>query len=148
MAANPLIQLGSLNRLRGSVLFDAFPSLDVNAQNMTKEAIKLGIDGDMTQFLAAMAGAVTSPEPWMMFSFSVGIVKTVALAALYKAAWENDTRLGNCSIRLDTAAIPPFDVVNAAIEGVDGLDSGGTNPAFTVRFKSTYYVNNAMWNAA
>ena len=60
---NPLIQLGSLNRLRGSILFDDFPALNVTAQFMTKEAIKLGIDGDMTQFLAAMAGAVTSQEP-------------------------------------------------------------------------------------
>ena len=145
---NPLIQLGSLNRLRGSILFDDFPALNVTAQFMTKEAIKIGIDGDMTQFLGAMAAAVTSQEPWMMFSFSVGIVKTVGLAALYKAQWESSTTLGNCSIRIDTANIPPFDIVNSAIEGVDGLDSGGTNPAFTVRFKGTYYCNNQLWDAA
>ena len=60
MANNPLIPQGTVNRLRGSVIWNDFPQLNVTAPYLGTDGIGFSLDGESTVFLPTMTGAVTS----------------------------------------------------------------------------------------
>lgn len=143
---NPLIAQGTLNRLRGSVTWPNFPTLNVTAPYLNKEGIRLSLDGESTVFLPTITGAVTSPEPYQMITLTMNILKTNGLAALYQAQMQNTCLLGNGTVITDTASLPVFPLVNCAIESVRELSFAGDNAGFAVVCRGYWVVNNAMWN--
>jgi len=145
--ANPLIQQGTLNRLVASVTWQNFPSLNVTPSFLNREAIRLALDGEATRFLPTVAGAVTSPEPYMMVTLTIHLLKTQGLSAQYKAQMESDTRLGNCVVRPDvqTGGITPYDLVNVALEGVREQDYSGGDAGWAVTCRGYYLINSSLW---
>ena len=143
---NPLLNLGSISRLRGSLTFPAFPQLNITAPYLGREGIRLALEGDSTQMLAQMVGMVQSQEVYLPASISIALVKTVSLANLFKQKWESDSNLGDCTFRSDASQLDPFDFSNCAIEGIPGLDASGTTAMFDIRIKGTYYVNSNLFN--
>jgi len=143
--ANPLIQLGTLNRLVASVVWQAFPQLNVIASFLNREGIRLALDGNATAFLPAMTGAVTSPEPYQMVTLTIHLLKTQFLAPLYKQQMEQSTLLGDCVVRPDSTTFPPYDLTNMAIEGVRELNLSGEDAGWAVVTRGTYYVNANLW---
>src|ERR1700677_4793058 len=105
---NPLINQGTLNRLRGSVVWASLPTLNVTSSYLAKEAIRLALDGEATTFIQTMTGAVTSPEPYQMITLTINMLKTNGLAAQYQAQMQNLTTLGNGTVITDTSALPVF----------------------------------------
>jgi hypothetical protein len=146
MANNPLIDQGTLNRLRGSVTWNNFPSLNITAPYLNKQGISLALDGDATTFLPTMTGAVTSPEPYQMITLTCNILKTNGLAALYQAQMQNTTLLGPGTVKTDTSSLPSFPLLNCAIEGVRELPFNGEDAGFAVTIRGYWVVNNAMWD--
>lgn len=144
--ANPLVQYGSLNRLIASLSWQTFPALAVTASFLNREGIRLALDGEATRFLPAMAGAVTSPEPYQMITLTVNLLKTQTLAAQYKAQMENTCLLGNGVVRPDSTVLPPYDVVNCAIEGVREQAYSGEDAGWALTIRGYYLINNALWN--
>ena len=143
---NPLVALGVLNRMKGSVVIPAFPQLNITAPFLTREAVRLAIEGDLAQMLPQLAGMVISQEVYLTATLLIGLVKTTPLVALYKAQMESNSTLGDVTFRSDATNIPPYTFNNCALEGFDGLDASGTNAAFPIRIKGTYYVNSNLFN--
>jgi hypothetical protein len=143
---NPLIAQGTLNRLRGSVVWSGFPTLNVTAPYLSKEGIRLALDGEATVFLPTITGAVTSPEPYQMITLTMNILKSNGLAAQYQAQMQNTCLLGNGIVYTDTSALPTFPIVNCAIEGVREMSFSGEDPTFAVLIRGYYIVNNALWS--
>jgi hypothetical protein len=143
---NPLVNLGTLNRVLGTLLFNDFPSLNITAPYLTREAIRLAIEGDTTDMLPAMTSMVQSQNVYLKATISVGLVKTTPLVPLFKAKMESDSNLGSISFRSDTKNIPSYDFANCAIEGFEGLDASGTNIAYPLRISGTYYVNSNLFS--
>jgi hypothetical protein len=143
---NPLIAQGTLNRLRGSVVWANFPTLNVTAPFLNKEGIRLALDGEATTFIQTITGAVTSPEPYQMITLTMNILKTNGLAALYQAQMQNSTLLGNGTVITDTNALPVFPLINCAIESVRELSFAGEDAGFAVVVRGYWIVNNALWN--
>lgn len=143
---NPLVALGNLNRLRGTILFPDNPSLNITAPYLGKEGIKLGFEGDFADMLGQMAGSVISENVYVMANLTVALIKTQSLAAAFKSKFEVSSILGPCTFRSDAANLPPFDFANCAIEAVDGVDASGTSALFGIRIKGTYYINSELWN--
>ena len=56
---NPLIEQGSLNRIKASVVWNDNADLNVTAPYLGAAGIRLGLDGGTTVFLPTMTGAVT-----------------------------------------------------------------------------------------
>ena len=146
MSTNPLINQGTLNRLRASVTWDNFPGLNVTAPYLGEEGISLSLDGDTTTFINTMTGAVTSPEPYQMVTITMHLLKTQGLAGQYKSQMENLATLGNGVVRPDSSALPAYDITNCAIQGVEPLKLNGKDAGFTVRIRGYYVVNQSLYD--
>ena len=145
--ANPLIVQGSLNRLRASVVWNDFPSLNVTASYLGKDGITLALDGESTAFINTMTGAVTSPEPYQMITLTLNLLKTQGLAGLYKSQVETSALLGNGVVRPDSLALPAYDITNCAIESVRELKFSGEDAGFAVTVKGYYLVNSSLFDS-
>lgn len=146
MAANPLVAQGTLNRLRGSVIWDTFPELNVTAPFLGKEGIGLSLEGESTVFIPTMTGVVTSPEPYMMIGLTVNLLKTQGLADAYKSRIERNALLGGGTVRPDSAALSPYSILNCSIEGVAPMKFSGEDAGFVVTIKGYWLVNSDLWN--
>lgn len=143
---NPLIAQGTLNRLRGSVVWEGFPALNVTAPFLGKEGIRLALEGEATTFINTMTGAVTSPEPYMTVSMTLNLLKTQQLGNLYKAQMELSSLLGAGTVRSDSAILSPYSLINCSIQSVRELDFSGADAGYVVNVKGYYNINQALWN--
>jgi hypothetical protein len=82
----------------------------------------------------------------MMVNLVVNLLKTQALAGLYKQQLELSALLGDGTVRPDSAALPAFALVNCAIESVRELSFAGEEAEFAVTCKGYYLVNSNLWN--
>lgn len=146
MAGNPLVDQGSLNRLKASVTFQNHPELNVTPPFMNKAGISLALDGEATAFHPTMTGAVTSGEPYVMCTVTMHLLKTQRLAALFKAQLEAQSVLGNCTVRGDTTVHPPYDLINCAFVNPRELGFSGDDASYTVVIRGYYLVNSDLWN--
>ena len=89
MAGNPLIQQGTLNRLRGSVVYANDATLNVTAPYLAREAISIAFEGDAGMLIPTLTGGVTSPEPYQLATITIHLVKSQALANVYKSQIES-----------------------------------------------------------
>lgn len=142
---NPNIALGTLNRLRASVVFAGFPTLNVTVPYLGRMGIRLGFAGQSTVLIDAMTGVVTSPEPYLQFNMTMHLLKSQGFSDLWKSQQENNTILGDCTVRPDASTLSPYSLTSAAILGVDELDFSGASADFAVRIGGTYFVNNQLW---
>ncbi len=76
---NPMIPVGVLNRVRASIKFTDHSELNVSASYLAKEGVELVFQGNMTDFLPAMTGAVQSPQPYMIMQAKVHLLRSQAL---------------------------------------------------------------------
>ena len=91
---NPLIPQGILNRVRASVIWTSFPSLNITAPYLGRAGISLSPEGAATVFLPTMTGAVPSMEPYQKMTLTVNLLRTQMLADLYKQQMETSSLLG------------------------------------------------------
>ncbi len=152
MPANPLVPQGVLNRLVASINWNNFPELNITPPYLTKEAIRLALDGETTHYVPTATGAVTSPEPYMMITATAHLIKPQPLAAAYKAQMETNSLLGDGVIRPDVAAsqggLTPFDVANCSIQAVRELNFDGSDGGFVITLRGYWIINSELWLAA
>ena len=146
MATNPLIAQGTLLRIRASVNWTSFPNLNITAAYLTKEGIRLSLDGESTTYLPTMTGAVTSPEPYQMITLTASINKANGLADLYRQQMQNNCLIGDGTVYTDTDKLGTFPILNCAIESIREMGFNGEEAMFTVSFRGYWIVNNAMWD--
>lgn len=142
---NPLIDLGSLNKLKASVKYTDFPSLNVTPSFLNAAGIDLTLDGDITRFLAAYTGRVPSPEAYLPATLTLNLLRTQPLSAQYKAQLEKSSLIGDCVVRVDAAGHPPYGLSNCGIQSVRALQINGQDAGWVVVVGGTYFVNSALW---
>jgi hypothetical protein len=145
--ANLLVAQGSLNRLRASVIFDDYPELNVTGSFLGREGIRLALEGNATDYLQTMTGAVTSPVPYLLCTVTMNLIKSQPLANLFMMQFQLNTLLGGCTVRPDAAAIAPFPLNNFALEGIGPMSYAGEDPGFVVTGKAYYLVNAGFFNS-
>jgi hypothetical protein len=147
--SNPYVSPGTLNRLKAAVISNSLPQLNVTVQNLAKEMITLTFEGSATAYLPAGAGAVTSPEPYMIARFTAHLLKSQPLSDAYKQQFEQSTLVGDWQIIPD---VPPgsglgvYMISNVALQNVAALNFNGQDAGFVVDFVGTYYINANLWN--
>lgn len=146
MAGSPNVAQGNLNRLRASIIFDDYPSLNIAPSFLLPEAIGLSFGGPVTTNLPSMTGVVTSPEPYQIVTVTVHLIKAQALADLYKDQIELNSRIGNYTVRSDSTTMKPWAIVNGTITGVSPLNFGGRDAGYIVELAGTYNINSSAWN--
>lgn len=150
MPGNPVVNLGTLNRLVASANFPSFPALNVTPAFMGRRAIRFTPEGDMTTFINVLTGMVTSPEPYIGVTIGLNLIRTQPLVAQWQAQWLFSTLLGDCVIRPDVAAsqggLQPFTLSNSAIMRVADMGFDGEDPITLVTVRATYGINGNLWN--
>jgi hypothetical protein len=146
MAGNPFINQGTLNRLRGSVVFASNQTLNVTAPYLAKEAISIAFDGDAGMLIPTLTGGVTSPEPYQMATVTIHLLKTQALSDAYKTQIEADVNIGDISVITDASTLSDYALTNCVIKGVRDITFDGTNPGFVVTIAGVYNVNSNLWD--
>lgn len=148
MAGNPLISQGTLNRLRGSVVWTDLPSLNVTAPFLDRDGINLRLEGEASIQHGTMTGVVQSPEPYIPVSIVIAMLRTQPLAELYKARMEANVLLGAGTVWPDVSVegISSFQLNNMSIQSVGELLLNGSTPVFAVTCRGFYLINAALWN--
>jgi len=144
--ASPLINQGTLNRLRGSVVYASNASLNVTAPYLAREAISIAFDGDAGMLIPTLTGGVTSPEPYQMANVTINLLKSQALADVYKTQIQTNTNVGDVSIIADSAALSDYQLTNCILKGVRDVTFDGNIPGFVVVLTGIYQVNGNLWN--
>ena len=86
--ANPQVPQGTLNRLRVSVAITQFPALNITPSYLGREMATLSFDGMVTTPIDTATGVVPSPEPYQRVTATVHLLRTQALANLWKQQLE------------------------------------------------------------
>lgn len=144
--ANPLIGQGTLNRLKASVVFNDYPQLNVTSSFLMPEAIDWMPEGNVTAALPSLTGYVPSPEPYQMARVAIHLVRSQAFANQWKQQIENNSLLGDATIRPDTATMDPWTLNNVSITSMERMGFGGRDAGFTVNLQGTWNINLALWN--
>lgn len=148
MPTNPLVDQGTLNRLRASVNWDSFPSLNIIASYLAPAAITLALQGNATDIAPTLTGTVPSPAPYQAVELRMALLRTQQLANLYKLQQEKNTFLGNCTVRPDTNPLSPYQFFNCAIMSTGEQNFGGQDPAYVVTISGYYILNSDLWAAS
>jgi len=118
-----------------------FPELNVTSGFLTTEGIRLALEGNATDLLPAMVSLVSSPAPYLSASITMSIVRSSALANLYKVQFEDTTLMGVATIWPDTDVIPVFVINNVALESIREMAFAGMEAAMVVTCRGYYKVN-------
>jgi len=145
-APNPLISLGTLNRLRGSLVVPGNASLNITASYLGKAGITIALEGEATRFLEQMVGAVTSPEPYQKVSVRVSLIKTQVLASTWRTQLETMATIGQINVIPDTSAFPTYTFLNAAIQSVGEQAFNGEDAAYPITIGCYYNINQSLWS--
>jgi hypothetical protein len=151
-SSNPMTPQGTINRLRSSVTYAGngpagdVSSLNVTASYLDEAGIAIALEGVATEFHPTMVGVVTSPNPYMLATVTINILKTQNIAALYKAQMELNTLIGDFTLTPDAATLPTYTILNGGIETVKEMNFNGKEPGWAITIKGYYLTNNALWN--
>ena len=145
MASNPQIFQGTLNRLRGSVVFANFPQLQVTSSYLAKEAISIAFDGDTSLLIGTLTGAVTSPEPYTYGTVTIHLLRTQILADLFKQQIETNTTMGSVNIIGDSATLGNFQLENCILMSLNEITFDGNQAGLIVRLRGVYNINATLF---
>lgn len=145
--ATPLPQ-GSINRLRASLVFADHPELNVTTAFLTREGISFAPEGDASQKLPTMTGAVDSPEPYQMVTITAHLNRAISLANLYQNQILTNTSLGSMNIIPDSTAQDPYEIEGVVLLGFQEQTFDGNNASMTIRFRGIWTINSDLWNEA
>ncbi len=146
MVTVPSANLGSLNRVRPTIVFSNNPVLNIIPAIIGREGLHVTFTGEANTVLPAMVGVVNSPEPYQVVTVAVPIVKTSGAGPLFKSQLESSALLGDCIIRTDSTNMPDFSFQNMSITGVGDYGLGGTEPTWTLTLTGVYVINSNLWN--
>lgn len=144
--SNPMISAGTLNRVRASVKYTDHSELNVSASYLAKEGVEITFQGNIVESLQAMTGVVQSPQPYLLSQVKIHLLRSQALATLYKKQWEKDGLVGGIRLYTDSNTFGEFDLSNVAITSVADMSFNGGEPGVVITLTGTYYVNSDMWN--
>lgn len=146
MANAPLVPQGTLNRVRCSIVVPNYTTLNITAPYMGRNFATITFEGDFTKLIGTGTGGVPSPEPYVMATISVGILRTQALASSWRTQWETQGSLGNVSIFSDTAAFAEFDLIDCVIQHFNPNAYDGEDPVSQLTLQGIYPINSALWS--
>ena len=144
--AGPNVQLGTINRLRASVVVDDDTTLSVTASFLLPAGISIAWGNPTATNHKAMVGTVPSPEPYQEARVKIPIVRTTALAQIYKQQIESDVEIGTITVRPDTSAMTPWQFQNCTVEAVDDIELNGQNIGYVITISGYYPINNDLYN--
>lgn len=144
--ANQFLVAGPLNRVRCHVVIAAIPTLNISAQSMGKSFARIEFEGDFVQQIETATGVVNSPEPFVMATITIGLLRSQPLAAAWLSQAQDTGILGDVTIYSDTSAFPAIDISDGAIRSMEPGSYDGTDPVVRLVIRGTANINSALWS--
>jgi len=146
MAINPQIQQGTLNRVRCSVVVPSNSALNIASSYMGQSFASLEFEGSFSDQIMTATGVVNSPEPYVMASISVGLLRTQALSSAWLAQAQTQSDVGDITIHSDSAAYGYITISNCVISTYNPGAFDGKDPVVRLSLRGVLYSNNALWD--
>jgi hypothetical protein len=143
---NPLVDQGTLNRIRASIVFPSTPQLNVTSPYLAREGIRLALEGNATDYFGTMTGAVPSPSPYQLVTLTINLIKSQPLSNVYKAQFELNTLVGAATVRPDSVTLGVYDLLGVVLETVREMTYAGEDPSYSVTARGYYLVNSFMFD--
>jgi hypothetical protein len=144
--ATPFVPQGTLNRVRSSVIVPGFPSLNVTSSYMGKDFVTVSFQGSFAELIPTATGGVTSPEPYVMASVAINILRTQSLSEAWRTQAEALSAIGPITVHSDSAAFPALSFDNCIIRDFEPGAYNGMDPVVRVTLQGIYYINNQLWS--
>lgn len=141
----PLIAQGTLNRLRGSVVFAEAQDLNITAPFLGPEGINLTPEGEISDTLPTMTGSVPSPVPYQFMTVEVELLKTQTFSDRFKRRIEVNSFVGPMVVRPDAKTLSNYLIFNASIVAAGPGRLNGTSAAFVVAIRGYYLINASLY---
>lgn len=146
MAFPPFVPQGTLNRLRCSIVVPNVSTLNITAAYMGKSFATLSFQGQFAELIGTATGGVTSPEPYVMASITVGLLRTQALPASWMGQAQTQSAIGPITIYPDSAAFPALTLDNCIIRDIEPGAYDGLDPVVRLTLNGIFYTNSDLWN--
>ncbi len=146
MASNPLIEQGTLNRVRCSIVVPSYPALNVTSPYMGASFASFDFSGPFSQLIPTGTGAVNSPEPYVEGTITVALLRTQALANAWLQQAQTLSDLGAVTIHSDTAAFPANTIYTTVIQELNPGAFDGRDPVVRLVLRGIAYMNNDLWS--
>ena len=146
MAGNPLIDQGTLNRLRATLTVPNNTALNVTPAYLGPNGISVAFEGEATRNLPTMAGTVTSPEPYQMITITVQLLRSQGLANTYEQQRATLSTIGPVKVTTDATPLQDYNFQNCSISDVSPMTFNGGEPGYVVTIKGYYPINASLWN--
>ena len=146
MASNPLIEQGTLNRVRCSIVVPSYPALNVTSPYMGASFASFDFSGPFSQLIPTGTGAVNSPEPYVEGTITVALLRTQALANAWLQQAQTLSDLGAVTIHSDTAAFPANTIYTTIIQDFNPGAFDGRDPVVRLVLRGIAYMNNDLWS--
>lgn len=146
MATQQILQ-GTLNRVLGSVFFSDSPELNITAGFLDKGGISLAHEGNLSDLLPTLTGAVVSPVPYVMASITIHLLKTQSVGSAFKSRMETSTTLGTVSVYPDVTpgVFTSFQLNSCVLQSFQEMAFDGTQPGFIVKIQGVWNINSNMF---
>ena len=145
MAFNPLPPQGVLNRALVSISVVNFPQLNVNTGYFGTKVARISFDGDASDYVPTLAGAVPSPRLYQMVTLLAYLNKSQPLSAAWEQQRLTNSIIGDISVVTDSPVLPSFYLLNAVLQNVSDLDLTGESNDYPVMLRGTYPINGALF---
>ncbi len=146
MATNPIVQQGTLNRVRASVVVPSYTNLNIDSSHMSRKFVTVTFDEDFVDQPMTATGIVNSPAPYVMATISVGILRTQSLSASWFTQAQTQSVLGRITVHPDTTTFPQITAYNCSILRLEPGAQDGTDPTVDLTIRGIFYPNSDLWN--
>lgn len=143
--ANPLSPQGTLNRALVSVSVISLPSLNVTTGFFGTKVARLTFEGDTSDYIATLAGAVPSPRLFQMVTVLMYLNKSQFLASQWEQQRLINSVIGDVNVVTDSPVLPPYYLENCVLQNVSDLDLTGESNDYPVMLRGTYNINDSLF---
>lgn len=142
---NPLIQQGSLNKVLTHVIVTELPQLSITAPYMSKALSTVTFEDDFVDQIGTATGLVNSPQPYVMTSVIINMLRSQSLSALWMAQLLVDSQIGPVTVYSDSTVFPKLTLAQCSVKSVEPGPYDGTDPTTKITLRGVYFTNNILW---
>ncbi|GGA00482.1 hypothetical protein [Dyella caseinilytica] len=139
---------GVLNRLRCNIVVSNNLALNITAPYMGKNLARIAFSGKFVTKEPTATGYVNSPEPYVMASISVELLRPQVLSAAWIAQAQLYGDIGPVTIYSDASTFPALTAYETSIGDIDPGAFNGMDPVVRLTLEGKFPANSQLWNMA
>jgi hypothetical protein len=112
---------------------------------MSKGQAHLTYEGDATTQIGTATGVVNSPEPYLMSTLVVNILRTQPVANAWLLQQQSNAVIGNVEAYPDSTSYSPTIMQNCSIQNIDNGPYDGSDPTVRITIRGQVQINSSMW---